>query len=185
MVLCSPDGKDPNSYGPVWAPAGLGVEPALSPVQVAQVARNRLRLPEVIIGASPAGEQLVNLPTWLWLRSDWQQVSATATVAGASVTATATPISVVWSMGDGATVTCPGPGSTFPTGSTPESASPDCGYTYRSSSAGQRDEAYPVTTTVTWKVAWSGAGQSGVFPNLTVSASTAFRVAESQAINTG
>ena len=38
MVLCSPDGKDPDSHGPVWVPAGANA-PTVSPEQVAQTAR--------------------------------------------------------------------------------------------------------------------------------------------------
>lgn len=185
MVLCSPDGKDPLSHGPVWVPAGGGAQPALSPEQVAQIARNRLRLPEVTIAASPAEDQLVNLPTWLWLSGGWEEVSANASVPGVSVTAVARPRSVTWSMGDGGSVTCGGPGTPFVSGRDPRRDSPDCGYTYRTSSAGKRADAYTVTVTVTWTVTWSGAGQGGTFPNMTTSASAAFRVAESQGIATG
>ncbi|MBB5801290.1 hypothetical protein F4560_001058 [Saccharothrix ecbatanensis] len=185
MVLCSPDGKDPLSHGPVWVPSG-GVRPTLSPEQVAEMARNRLLLPSVTISASPADEQLVSLPTWLWLSGGWEEVSASASVRGVSVTAVAKPMSVTWSMGDGGSVTCAGPGTPFAPGHRdPRSASPDCGYTYRTSSAGQGTDAYKVTVTVTWAVTWAGAGQGGTFPNLTTSASSAFRVAESQGIATG
>jgi hypothetical protein len=158
---------------------------ALTPAEIAQLARSQLRLPAPDIAASPASDQLVHLPTWLWLSSVWEPISATASVPGVSVTAIAVPILVTWVMGDGGTVTCQGPGSPFPAGSDPKSASPDCGYTYRTSSAGQRGEAFDVTATVTWTVTWSGAGQGGVFPNMTTAASASFRVAESQAITTG
>lgn len=184
FVLCSPDGKDPWSHGPVWIPDGADI-PMLSPEQVAQIARERLRLPTPVIAASPAGDQLVNLPTWLWLAGSWQAVSATASVPGVSVTATAVPISVTWSMGDGGTVTCTGPGTSYATSADPASASPDCGYTYRTSSASQRGETFEVTATVDWTATWSGAGESGAFPTMTTSATVAFRVAESQAVATG
>ncbi|MGC9537782.1 hypothetical protein [Streptomyces sp. UG1] len=36
-----------------------------------------------------------------------------------------------------------------------------------------------------WAVTWAGAGESGTFPDLTTTSTTAFRVAESQALNTG
>ena len=48
-----------------------------------------------------------------------------------------------------------------------------------------RSSATRVTATVNWTVTWSGAGQGGTFPNMTTSASVAFRVAESQGIATG
>lgn len=183
-VLCSGDGKDPRSHGPVWISAGAA-GPTISPAQVAFMARKRLRLPSPTVAASPSAEQLVNLPTWLWLSNGWQEVSATASVPGISVTAVAKPTSVAWSMGDGGAVKCDGPGTPFSAGSDPKSSSPSCGYTYKTSSVGQRGEAFPVTVTVNWTVVWSGAGQSGTFPNMTTSASAAFRVAESQGIATG
>lgn len=173
---------------PVWIADGQqpGGVPLPSPAELAAQARNQLRLPAPKIQANPVGDQLVSLPTWLWLdRSSWGDVSATASVPGVSVTAVARPTSVTWSMGDGSSVTCTGPGTAFPAGADPKSASPDCGYTYRTSSAGQRGEAFGVTATVHWTVTWSGAGQSGVFPNMTTTGSAAFRVAESQGITTG
>jgi hypothetical protein len=67
----------------------------------------------------------------------------------------------------------------------PRSSSPDCGYTYMLSSAGQPRDAYVVTVAVTWAVSWSGGGQSGTLPALSTSTSTRFRVEESQAVITG
>lgn len=158
---------------------------ALTSAAIARLARSQLRLPAPGIAANPAGDQLVNLPTWLWLSSGWGPVSATASVPGVSVTAVATPTSVSWSMGDGTTVTCTGAGTPFRPGTDPMAPSPDCGHTYRTSSASQVGHVFPVTATVRWTVTWSGAGQSGTFPGLTTSGNTAFRVAESQALNNG
>jgi hypothetical protein len=181
MITCPPDFQD----GPVWIANGTA-GPALSPAQVAQMARKQLRLPQPRIAASPTGDQLVNLPTWLWLSEGWRQVSASASVPGVSVTAVAQPTSVEWSTGDGSTVTCTGAGTPFRAGITdPRSPSPDCGHTYRVSSANQPGQAFPVTATVRWTVTWSGAGQSGTFPDMTTTRTAAFRVAESQALNNG
>ncbi|WP_245849098.1 hypothetical protein [Lentzea kentuckyensis] len=183
MVLCSPDGKDPDSHGPVWIPAGSTTAPSLTPAQVAQIARKQLRLPTPSIAASPAGTQLVHLPTWLWLPEGWMASSATASVPGVSVTATAKPMSATWSMGDGRIVTCTGAGTPFRPGNDAKASSPDCGHTYRTSSAGQAGQAFPVTVTVRWIVTWAGAGQSGTFPDLTTTDTAAFGVAESHALN--
>lgn len=184
FVLCSPDGKDPWSHGPVWIPDGAS-EPVLSPAEVAQLARNRLRLPEPRIAASPIGHQLVNLPTWLWLTGGWHEVSATASVPGVSVTAVAEPVTVTWAMGDGSVVTCTGSGTPYHPSVDPRSPSPDCGHTFRRPSAGQPNDAFPVRATIQWSVRWSGAGESGEFPELTTVAATRFRVVESQALGTG
>ncbi|MFC8429264.1 hypothetical protein [Streptomyces sp. NPDC057253] len=174
---------------PIWIPDGPqqgGGAPQPSPTQLAQVAREQLRLPTQRIQASPVDEQLVNLPTWLWLdRGEWGAVSTTASVPGVSVTAVARPTSVVWALGDGGSVTCDGPGTPYGSGASPKNPSPDCGYTYHASSAGRPDSAYTVSATVHWTVSWAGAGQSGVFPDLTTTSDAEFRVAESQALNNG
>ncbi|WP_394617379.1 hypothetical protein JNUCC0626_48615 [Lentzea sp. JNUCC 0626] len=185
MVLCSPDGKDPDSHGPVWIPSGSSAEPTMSAEQVAQIARKRLRLPTPTINASPSGTQLVQLPTWLWLSGGWATAEETASVPGVSVTATARPTSVMWSMGDGNSVHCNGPGTSYATGTDPKASSPDCGHTYRRTSASEPGQAFAASATVRWTVTWSGAGQSGTFPDLTTTSGRAFRVAESQALNTG
>ncbi|AXK37718.1 hypothetical protein DVA86_28080 [Streptomyces armeniacus] len=184
--------RDALYQPPVWIPDGEEEDgPEVSPTALAEQARSQLRLPSLSIKRSPAAEQLVNLPTWLWLeRGRWRKVSATASVPGVSVTVTARPTAVDWSMGDGSSRTCKGPGTPYGTGpgakgaAQPKNASPDCGHTYRASSAGEPDEAYPVSATVRWSLAWSGAGESGAFPGLTTTSSAAFRVEESQAVNT-
>lgn len=197
VYKCTAGGvRDALYRPPVWMPDGPEQEaeaPQPTPAQLAQSARDQLRLPSPRIETNPVGEQLVDLPTWLWLdRRQWGAVSATASVPGVSVTAVARPTSVVWTMGDGSSVTCNGPGTPYgmagprtSASDSPQSASPDCGHTYRSSSAGQPDSAYPVSATVHWTVTWSSAGQSGVFPDLTTTSTAAFRVAESQALNNG
>ena len=174
--------------GLVWLPVGAtgaGTPPPPPPVVLARQARNQLQLsgPRIDANPSPQREQLTFLPTWLWV-TGWVPVSATAAVPGESVSATATPTRVSWSMGDGTTVVCRGSGTPYRAGDDPRAASPDCGHTYRSSSAGQPGGAYPVTATVTWSVTWTGGGQAGALPALTTTSGAAFRVAESQALNT-
>lgn len=89
------------------APAAPG--PVPDPAALARQAYDQLRLPSPAIRLSPAGRQLVNLPTWLWLdHAGWGAASATAAVPGESVTATAVPTSVTWSLGDGSSITCVG-----------------------------------------------------------------------------
>jgi hypothetical protein len=183
MVLCSPDGKDPWTHGPVWISAA---RPTLSPEQVAEAARKRLNLGKPIIASSPSRVQLVGLPTWLWLRnSHWPPVHATASVPGVSVTATARPTRVTWTMGDGRTAVCAGPGTPYPAGGDPRAASPTCGHIYSRSSLGEPGDSYVVSAKIHWMVTWAGAGRSGSFPELITMATTSFQVAESQAIAVG
>lgn len=169
---------------PVWMPDGRPAVP--SAAQLAEQARSQLRLPSPRIVANPAGAQLVNLPTWLWVDpASWGTRSATAQVPGVLVTAVARPTSVSWAMGDGTSVSCPGQGTPFPPGGDPRAASPDCGHVYRSSSAAQLGQAFPVVATVHWAVTWVGAGQGGALPDLTTTSAIGLRVAEAQALGTG
>lgn len=169
-------------------PARPGAPPALpAPGVLAQLAVKYLRLPDPVIRSSPTPGtlQLTQLPVWLWVAAGtWQPQSKTAQVPGESVTATATPVSAAWSMGDGTTVTCNGPGTPYG-GGNPAAASPTCGYTYSQSSAGQPGGAYRVTVTITWNITWTGpGGAGGVLAPLQTVAAAQFRVAESQALNT-
>jgi len=170
------------------APAPGGGPAPPDPAVLAALARQTLGLPSPGIRSSPAQNalQLTNLPTWLWINpAQWVPESKTATVPGESVTATATPVSVTWHPGDGSTVTCQGAGTPYTGADNPAAASPDCGHTYTSSSAGQPGGAFQATATITWDVTWQGAGGAGgVLAPLFTTAVAAFRVAESQALNT-
>jgi hypothetical protein len=82
-------------------------------------------------------------------------------------------------------VTCRGAGTPYTSADNPAAASPDCGHIYTRSSAGQPGGAFQATATITWDVTWQGAGGAGgVLASLFTTAVAAFRVAESQALNT-
>lgn len=172
--LCSTTGV---IHTPVQLPA------TVSPEAVARLARDQLGLPQPSIATSPETDQLVNLPTWLRVAGGWETRSATASVPGVSVTATARPVSVSWSTGDGHTISCNGPGTRYQSRFDARSSSPDCGHTYRRSSAAEPHHTFVVTATVRWTVDWTGAGASGSFADLTTTATTRVRVAEAQALN--
>jgi len=174
------DGGEQAFGAPVWI---AGAPPVISPAVLARQARARLNLPGVVIRMNPPGDQLVNLPIWLTLDpASWRPQSATASVPGVNVTATARPVKASWAMGDGTTVTCTGPGTAWTSGTDPAKASPDCGHVYRRSSANASGGAYTVAVTVTWEVTWAGAGQSGTVPGLTTTGQVQTRVQESQAL---
>lgn len=188
VYRCASGGERDALYrAPVWIPdAAPGAAPAPDPEALAQQARNQLRLAGPAIGMSPVGDQLVRLPTWLWLDpAGWQPVAASAAAGGVSVTAVARPVEVVWSLGDGGTVTCTGPGTPFPAGADPKSASPDCGHTYTRRSLDEAGGTFAVTATVRWDVTWAGAGQTGAFPGLTTVSMAAARVIDVPALTTG
>ena len=167
-----------------WIPNGAPALP--DPRVLAAQALSTLTLPTPVIESSPGGgaPQTVELPTWVWLpKNQWAPLSASASVPGESVTATATPLSVTWSWGDGSTTVCRDPGTPYVKGvSDPAAASPDCGHIYRHVSAGEPGEQFPVTATLAWRVAWNGGGQSGVFPNLTTTATAHWTVRQIQSL---
>lgn len=178
------DGQ-PVTY--VWLTAAEQAAALPSPEELARQAYRQLALTVPAIETSPAVgvPQLVRVPTWLWVAPGmWARRSATASVPGLSATATARPVAVRWTTGDGVSVTCRGPGSRFRPGvDGPASESPDCGHTYLRPSAGQPGGVYRLVAVVEWSVSWAGGGQAGVLPGLTSTSSVALRVAESQALN--
>lgn len=173
-----------GTAGIAWMPNS---RPMVAPGVLAREAYRHLPLPEPQIGVNPVAgrEQFVNLPTWLWISPlTWGVRSATASVPGLSATATATPISVTWTMGDGGQVVCRGPGTAYSSRFPAGSASPDCGYVYRHSSARAPGAAYVVTAITTWRVTWtSSIGTSGSLPLISRSSQISLLVAEAQALN--
>ncbi len=179
-------GADGLPFVDLWVPAN---QPAVAPAVLAQLARRYLPLPSPGIQTSPAagGNQVVSVPTWLWAApATWGQRSATASVPNEAATVVATPVAVTWILGDGSQVVCHGPGTPYRTGDSPGVASPDCGHTYRRSSAGQVGGRYPVSATTTWRITWTATGTvdtAGTLPDLLRTSTTSLRVAEVQTIN--
>ena len=61
-----------------------------------------------------AGASVVNLATWLWIDpAIWHSYYGDRLSGSVSATAVATPVWVGWSMGDGGSVVCHGPGTPF------------------------------------------------------------------------
>ena len=172
----------------VWAPQAQAVN--TSALAQEGLGYTPLGSPNIRLNPSANQDQLVNVTTWLWLNgASWTPVSATASAGGVTVTTTAVPQKVVWTMGDGGSVTCAGPGTPYDP-SRPD-AQPSCSYTYRRSSAGQPDGTFTITATESWLVSWTATGVPAGMPAggslgiVTHSSQVAVRVAESQAINTG
>jgi len=164
-------------------PDGFGGTP--SPGTLAQRALDSMRLDGPEIGMAPGQGKtgLVGLPVWLWTAvsaATWGPTSASASIPGLTVTATARGEQIVWDMGDGHAVTCTNAGTPYSVdkGNAP---SPTCGHVYTRSSANQPDHAYPVTATTTWSVSWAGGGQSGLLTVTRVSRTTV-RIGELQVL---
>jgi len=174
--------------------------PGPDPAVLAQQARDALVLPrpeihtappEVIGGTTAAAagrrDAVTLFPTWMWVGDGtWGPRSESVSVQGVTVTATATPKQTVWTMGDGTTVVCEGPGTPFRVGQhDPAAQSPSgCDHTYTRSSDHQPDDAYQLSATVSWAVTWTVNGApGGTLDGFSLTASVPLRVIELQALN--
>ena len=194
-VTCTNPASGAQETQTLWIADQATAAPApVDPVEVALSAERTITLPDPSPSTDPAGTAVVNLPTWLRIDpSIWHPHSATATIGTVSATAVATPVSVTWSMGDGATVTCAGPGAPFPS-AVPAGAPPTrvCAYDYPVSSAGQPspdgrpdDASFLVVVSVIWQVSWTstGAAGGGTLPALATSASRRLRVEQIESVD--
>jgi hypothetical protein len=139
-----------------------------TPAELAQQALAKIRLlgAEIGVTPNPSGSGAVGLPVWLWTAvtpGTWGPLSASASGGGITVTITAKAQRIVWSMGDGNTVTCNNPGTAYEA-RYGNAMSPSCGYRYTmpSVTAANPSGRYTLTATTHWRVDWSGGGQSGV-----------------------
>ncbi|MFI1508198.1 ATP/GTP-binding protein [Streptomyces sp. NPDC020597] len=163
FMSCSDGGVDnPASF--VVVPEGQPPVPQVDPQELAQRAVDSMTLlgPDI---ASPreAGRYTVGVPMWMWVNqgaTTYGPNSASASAGGTTVTATAKVSKIVWSMGDGTSVTCNGPGTPYAS-SEGMAPSPTCGHVYSTTSANAQSGKFPVTATSTWTINWQGGGQAG------------------------
>lgn len=182
-----PDCHCTGTWSAFWVPSAPAIAPPpVNPAVLARQAMSQLALlvPSIELAPPADRDQLVNVSSWLWVGAGaWRSLSATA-AGPVSATATAVLAEVVWSKGDGHSVTCDGPG--VPYESSDPNATTYCSYAWPSSSAGQPGGVYHVMATVYYRAAWTAAGapSGGALGLVAGPASTvAVRVAESQAIN--
>ncbi len=175
-----------------WAASAPGAGPSPRELADQAVAAMDFRAPEIGItgkGDDPDSMQIIGLPTWLWVADPDEHtvgpITRSASAGGITVTATGTLERIVWNMGDGRSVTCTGLAAkgTAYEARYQDQPSPTCGHRYTRTSAGRPGEAYTVTATAYWTIAWAGGGQSGTIP-LTFSRTTQLRVGELQVIVT-
>ena len=187
------DGTFPGTGGgEFWSatpPAGPAAPP--DPAVLAQQAIDAMQLRAIEIGivpeTTPGSMGLIGLPTWMWVdqptENTYGPISRTVAAGGVSVTATAEVGSIVWSMGDGHSVTCTTTGTPY-ADSYGRQSSPDCGYTYTRTSAGQPGGAYTVAATSSWTVTWAGGGQTGTIDDISFTQEAQVRIGELQVIQT-
>jgi hypothetical protein len=174
----------------IWAqdaPPGSASGP--TPREVAQLAIDRMQLSAVNIGIAPKpgpdSVGLVGMPVWMWVQAPNEHtfgpITASASAGGMTISATAKVLRVTWGMGDGAEVVCETAGTPY-LPSFGRKDSPDCGHTYEKSSAHESDDAYTVTATSSWVIAWSGAGQTGTIRLNGLTRSTQIQIGEAQVL---
>ncbi|SEG85820.1 hypothetical protein SAMN05216223_116145 [Actinacidiphila yanglinensis] len=152
-----------GDYWRAAPPPGFGGGPDLAVLAQQAVTKMRLEGADVGIAPKPGGKGgSVGLPVWVWNGKGPRTTgptSARATALGVTVTATASVKSVAWGFGNGATVSCPFPGTPYAASDglqAPYAGKGQCGF------AGYtRTGSYTVTATSTWAVHWVGGGQQG------------------------
>ncbi|WP_261386603.1 ATP/GTP-binding protein [Streptomyces sp. BK340] len=152
--------------GVFWAAEAPAVN--VDPEQLAREAVDRMLLtgPD-IASPTPTGRYLVGMPVWMWANqgpTTYGPNTASASLAGVTVTATAKVTRIDWAMGDGGTVTCQGPGTKY-VASYGKQDSPTCGHTYTRTSASRHGGKYTVAATAIWTVDWqvNDGGETGQF----------------------
>ncbi|WP_394426976.1 ATP/GTP-binding protein [Streptomyces sp. SGAir0957] len=182
---CKFDGSLNTVVRNVWAadPPEADVDPA----QLAQQAVDKMTLlgPEIGITPKPGGKGVVGMPVYLWTAKNAETFGpnvASASAGGITVTATAKVQKIVWTMGDGNSVTCTTAGTPYK----PEygkQPSPDCGYRYNSPSSTTKSGRFHVSATSTWSIGWEATnGQTGEL-NEVRDAAVDINVAEVQVLN--
>jgi hypothetical protein len=182
---------------PVWlADPPAGAVPPPDPFELAMDALASINLmpPGIGIAPDPArGPGLVGLPVWLWVKEEpsswdpdkmgyWGPLTASASDRGVTVTITATVEKIVWRMGDGTEITCATRGTAF-IPAVHKGTTPPCGFAgYTKPSDGQPGGRYGIRATTTWRVPWSGGGESGVITGETRTSTAAIEIDELQVV---
>ena len=121
----------------------------------------------------------VGYPLWLWGEGDLDPGPVSDAVAGLSVRLDPQLNKIVFSMGDGESVTCRNAGTAWTRAVEPGAESPTCGYRYQKPSLPKGN--YTVTAHTHWAVNWSINGVTGSIP-MVQEAATELPVGELQAL---
>ncbi|MGW6195217.1 hypothetical protein ACWF0M_03625 [Kribbella sp. NPDC055110] len=165
----------------IWLP-GRPDTVVVDPVTLVYEAIGEMHLAPPLVKTAPAPGQigLVNMPVWLWVtksENTWGPIVRSASVPGLTVTVTAHVKAINWSMGDGTTVRCEGPGTPYDK-SVGVKASPTCGHRYVKTSQKLPSCKYPVNAIAQWDITWqSSLGDSGQIA-MTQQAATQLRIGQ-------
>lgn len=185
-VPATPATATPSVPGGSASPAGGGPVAPRPPTrdELIAAARRPLPLPGVHTSPPPGFDQLVNLPTWLWV-DNWAPMIGTASSPALTVTVTARPRNVYWRMGDGTPDEVCGQGTPWDPALREEQQSSDCTHTYKRSSARQPGQRYSAVASMTWEVTWTATnGESGSLGPAVRNQTFQMRVTEGQAVIT-
>lgn len=135
---------------------GAAPAPRIDPEVLArQVVDSMRRGGPAVASARTAGTYPVGMPMWtIPSPSTFGPVTASATADGVTATATARVTTVRWTMSDGTTVTCAGPGTRY-TPARGKSASPDCGHLYTRPAYDEPGGSHQGSATTTGTIEWA------------------------------
>lgn len=174
LQLCWPCG---GCLGPPVPTYILDGPPARPLIVQAQEAFGRLAPPAGVVQHSPTARGIVKLETWFWL--DPASFGVLQGTSAEGLVAVAEPDTTVWDTGDGASVTCAGPGKEHAEGATSA-----CTHTYTRASA-----RYDGNVTRNWAVHYEQGGAPVDIPgapeNLAADTPWALAVAEAQVLTGG
>ncbi|MEU1627014.1 hypothetical protein ABZ746_17175 [Streptomyces sp. NPDC020096] len=163
--------------GDIWVPKGDPTPPdgAITPEILSKIAYAATKLPAPPVELSPsAGNQVVNLPTYIKFNKQLDRVWVTASIdyRGLNIAATtvATPVAFKVDAGtpDADPQSCTYDLTKSSSGYQVDSSNAPCNITYRRSSG---SSTYPLKAQITWKVTWTastnpdGAPQQPALPD--------------------
>ncbi len=142
-----------------WAPPGAAPAPLIDPAILAQRALDQMQLasPNIHTAPQPPDMTYVGLETWLWMdQQQWAPMELTVSAGPTSVTVKAAPVRATWDLTAGRT-TCNSAGRAWEKGMS-SSEQTDCSYTFTKTSDGQANDAFPISSTLTYQVDWTCSG---------------------------
>lgn len=161
VMVCADSGE---LFGAPPGAEGAGGIPDARTVALSAVERVPFVTADVHTAPALGQPSYVHLENWLWVpENQWRTVEASVTVGGTTVTVTAEPSKVEWSMGDGNTKVCRNAGRAWVKGMT-DAAKTSCGYAYDTISVKNKAGGYDatgrfgVTARFFYEVRWSCIG---------------------------
>ena len=118
--------------------------PSIEEIRQQVIDRAIALAPAPQLEVAPADVGLAGLPAFFWLAEEPQPISATASVRGVTVTATATPTEYAWSFGDGQERRTTHPGRRWT-----KKRDGSIEHTYEAA------DSYDLDVTIMWSASWS------------------------------